>query len=50
MAIAEDGMDLGTGEDAALVSGVEDALGTMAVVEACYESSAHGATPIPARD
>jgi predicted dehydrogenase len=36
-----------TGEDSSLVSGVEDALRTMAVVEACYESSAHGATPIP---
>jgi predicted dehydrogenase len=35
------------GEDPKLVSSVEDALGTMAVVEACYESSAHGATPIP---
>lgn len=35
------------GEDAALVSGVEDAIGTMALVEACYASSAHGATPIP---
>jgi len=35
------------GEDSTLVSGVEDALRTMAVVEACYESSAHGATPIP---
>jgi predicted dehydrogenase len=35
------------GEDSNLVSGVEDALRTMAVVEACYESSAHGATPIP---
>jgi predicted dehydrogenase len=35
------------GEDSKLVSGVEDAIGTMAVVEACYESSAHGATPIP---
>jgi predicted dehydrogenase len=35
------------GEDAALVSPVEDALRTMAVVEACYESSAHGATPVP---
>ena len=34
------------GEDAALVSSVEDAWRTMAVVEACYESSAHGATPI----
>ncbi len=36
-----------TGEDSNLVSSVEDALRTMAVVEACYESSAHGATPIP---
>ncbi len=36
------------GEDDALVSSVEDAYKTMAVVEACYESSAHGATPIPA--
>lgn len=35
------------GEDTALVSSVEDAYKTMAVVEACYESSAHGATPIP---
>ena len=36
------------GEDDTLVSSVEDAYKTMAVVEACYESSAHGATPIPA--
>ncbi len=35
------------GEDAALVSSVDDAARTMAVVEACYESSARGATPIP---
>lgn len=35
------------GEDSALVSAVDDAFRTMAVVEACYESSAHGATPIP---
>ncbi|MFZ0681197.1 Gfo/Idh/MocA family protein [Candidatus Binatus sp.] len=35
------------GEDSKLVSSVDDALRTMAVVEACYESSAHGATPIP---
>ena len=34
------------GEDSALVSSVEDAFHTMAVVEACYESSARGATPI----
>jgi predicted dehydrogenase len=37
------------GEDAALMSPVEDAFRTMALVEACYESSAHGATAI-ARD
>jgi predicted dehydrogenase len=36
------------GEDAALVSPVDDAIKTMAVVEACYESSAGGGTPIPA--
>ena len=35
------------GEDAALVSPVDDAFRTMAVVEACYDSSAHGATPLP---
>lgn len=35
------------GEDAALVSPVDDALRTMAVVEACYTSSASGGTPIP---
>jgi predicted dehydrogenase len=39
-----------SGEDPALVSGVEDALRTMAVVEACYQSSARGATPLPALD
>jgi predicted dehydrogenase len=37
------------GEDRTLVSSVDDAIRTMAVVEACYESSAHGATPIPPR-
>jgi predicted dehydrogenase len=36
------------GEDKALVSPVDDALRTMAVVEACYESSAAGGTPVPA--
>jgi predicted dehydrogenase len=36
------------GEDDSLVSSVEDAFLTMAVVEACYESSSRGATPIPA--
>jgi predicted dehydrogenase len=35
------------GEDAALVSSVDDAIKTMAIVEACYESSEHGAIPIP---
>ena len=35
------------GEDRALVSPVQDAIKTMAVVEACYESSGHGGTPIP---
>jgi predicted dehydrogenase len=35
------------GEDAALVSPVDDAIKTMALVEACYESSAAGGTPIP---
>jgi predicted dehydrogenase len=34
------------GEDAALISPVEDAFRTMAIVEACYESSASGGTPI----
>ena len=35
------------GEDAALVSPVDDAIKTMALVEACYQSSARGGTPIP---
>lgn len=35
------------GEDEALVSPVEDAIKTMALVEACYQSSAAGGTPIP---
>lgn len=35
------------GEDAGLVSPVEDAFRTMTVVEACYESSARGGTPVP---
>jgi len=38
------------GEDRALVSSVEDAFTTMAVVEACYISSVRGATPIPSGD
>jgi predicted dehydrogenase len=36
-----------TGEDASLISPVEDAIKTMAVVEACYQSSEAGGTPIP---
>ena len=35
------------GEDATLVSPVDDAIRTMALVEACYQSSASGGTPIP---
>ena len=35
------------GEDNTLVSPIEDAFKTMALVEACYESSARGGTPIP---
>jgi len=35
------------GEDTTLVGSVEDAIKTMAVVEACYESSARGGTPVP---
>ena len=35
------------GEDPTLVSSVDDAIKTMAIVEACYESSDHGAIPIP---
>lgn len=35
------------GEDPALISPLDDACRTMALVEACYESSAKGGTPIP---
>jgi predicted dehydrogenase len=35
------------GEDARLETSVEDAIRTMALVEACYRSSAAGGTPIP---
>lgn len=35
------------GEDRVLVTAVDDAWRTMALVEACYRSSAAGATPIP---
>jgi len=34
------------GEDATLVSPVDDALQTMALVEACYQSDAEGGTPL----
>ena len=36
------------GEDRILASPVDDALRTMALVEACYQSSESGGTPIPA--
>jgi predicted dehydrogenase len=35
------------GEDSHLVSPVEDTIKTMALVEACYQSSERGGTPIP---
>ena len=35
-----------SGEDAALVSSVDDAIKTMAVVEACYQSSEHGGVAV----
>jgi predicted dehydrogenase len=38
------------GEDRRLVSGVDDAIRTMALVEACYVSSAAGGTPVPASE
>lgn len=36
-----------SGEDSALVSPVSDALRTMTVVEACYDSSSSGGLPLP---
>jgi predicted dehydrogenase len=36
------------GEDSVLVGSVEDGIKTMALVEACYQSSERGGTPIPA--
>ncbi len=36
------------GEDPTLVGSIDDAIKTMALVEACYESSVRGATPVPA--
>jgi predicted dehydrogenase len=38
-----------SGEDRVLVGSVDDAIKTMAVVEACYESSEHGAAPVSAQ-
>jgi predicted dehydrogenase len=38
------------GEDRVLVGSVDDAIKTMALVEACYTSSQHGGTPIPASE
>jgi predicted dehydrogenase len=35
------------GEDLVLVTSVDDAIHTMALVEACYDSNSRGATPIP---
>jgi predicted dehydrogenase len=35
------------GEDQTLIGSVHDAIKTMAIVEACYQSSAAGGTPIP---
>src|SRR6266851_5228663 len=39
-----------SGEDRVLVGSVDDAIRTMALVEACYISSASGGTPIPASE
>ena len=39
-----------SGEDTVLVGSVDDAIKTMALVEACYTSSQRGGTPIPASD
>jgi predicted dehydrogenase len=35
------------GEDEVLITSVDDAIRTMALVEACYDSDTHGTTPIP---
>jgi predicted dehydrogenase len=35
------------GEDSTLIGSVDDAIRTMALVEACYQSSERGGTPIP---
>jgi predicted dehydrogenase len=35
-----------SGEDASLISSVDDAIKTMAIVEACYESNERGAIPV----
>ena len=36
------------GEDDVLITSVNDAIGTMALVEACYDSDVRGTTPVPA--
>ncbi len=38
------------GEDTHLVGSIDDAMKTMALIEACYASSERGGTPIPATD
>jgi predicted dehydrogenase len=43
-------MRFANGEDERLVSPVEDAFRTMQLVEACYESDARGAIPMPPAD
>jgi hypothetical protein len=35
------------GEDARLVSPVQDTIRTMALIEACYQSSDRGGVPVP---
>jgi hypothetical protein len=38
------------GEDTVLMGSVDDAIKTMALTEACYQSSEQGGTPIPEWD
>jgi predicted dehydrogenase len=38
------------GEDSLLVGSVDDAIKTMALIEACYQSSERGAVPVPSWD
>jgi hypothetical protein len=39
-----------SGEDSELVTRVDDSIRTMALLEACYDSSAAGGTPLPRID